>query len=126
MTTILAVAGGGAAGTLLRYWCSNGVYAVLGKGFPYGTLSVNVIGSFLMGFLFILLNDKLDAAPEWKSLLLVGLLGAFTTFSTFSMDTLTLIEQGALLKAGLNILLSVSVCIIVCWLGVVLARQLPL
>lgn len=124
MPTILAIAGGGAAGALLRYWCSSGVYALLGKSFPYGTLSVNVIGSFLMGFLFILLNDKLDVAPEWKSLLLVGLLGSFTTFSAFSMDTLALIEQGALLKAGLNILFSVSVCILACWAGLVLGRQI--
>lgn len=124
MNTIIAIAGGGAVGALLRYWGGNTIHVLLGKDFPYGTLAVNVFGSLLMGFLFVLLNDKLDAAPEWKSLLLVGLLGAFTTFSAFSIETLGLIEQGALLKAGLNILLSVALCLLACWAGLSVARQL--
>lgn len=124
MTTILAIAAGGAGGALLRYWCSQGVHTVLGRGFPYGTLTVNVIGSLLMGLLFVLLSERQFIAAEWRAFLLIGLLGAFTTFSTFSIETLNLLEQGDVLKAGLNILFSVSLCLIACWTGIILGRQL--
>lgn len=124
MTTILAIATGGAAGALLRFWCSQTVHGLLGRGFPYGTLTVNVIGSFLMGMLFVLLNERLAATVEWRALLLIGMLGAFTTFSTFSIETLNLVEQGEIYKAGLNVLLSVGLCLCACWLGLILGRQL--
>lgn len=124
MTTILAIAAGGAGGALLRYWCSQGVHMLLGRGFPYGTLTVNVIGSLLMGLLFVLLSERQLVATEWRAFLLIGLLGAFTTFSTFSIETLNLLEQGDVLKAGLNILFSVSLCLIACWTGIILGRQL--
>jgi len=85
---IFAIAAGGALGALLRFWMSNGIYALLGRNFPYGTLAVNVLGSLLMGFLYVMLVDKLALGPQWRAALLIGLLGAFTTFSTFSMETL--------------------------------------
>ena len=124
MTTVLAIAAGGAGGALLRYWCSQGIHALLGRGFPYGTLTVNVAGSLLMGFLFVLLNERQFVAPEWRAFLLIGLLGAFTTFSAFSIETLNLLEQGEVLKAGLNIVFSVSLCLVACWSGIILGRQL--
>ena len=93
---MLAIAAGGAVGALLRYWVSNGVHALTGRGFPYGTLAVN----------------------------LIGLLGAFTTFSTFSIETLNLIEQAQLAKAGLNAAVSVAGCLAAAWIGLTLGRQL--
>lgn len=119
----LAIAGGGAMGALLRFWMSTGIYNVLGRGFPYGTLAVNVLGSLLMGFLYVLLIDKLPLGPTWRAALLVGLLGAFTTFSTFSMETLNLIEEGELVKAILNVALSVMLCLFAAWIGVLAGRS---
>ncbi|MEO6696601.1 MAG: fluoride efflux transporter CrcB [Gammaproteobacteria bacterium] len=124
MTQIIAIAAGGAAGSLLRFWMSSGVHAVLGRQFPYGTLAVNVLGCLLMGILFVLLTERLNLGPVWRAGLLIGLLGGFTTFSAFSMETIALIEQGALFKAALNIVLSVSACLAATWLGILAARQL--
>lgn len=124
MSQLVAIAAGGATGALLRYWVSNGVYGLLGRDFPHGTLVVNVAGSLAMGLLYVLLLERSAASPELRAALLVGFLGAFTTFSTFSIETLNLIEQAELLKAGLNMLLSVSACLVACWFGLVIGRQL--
>ncbi len=121
---VLAIAAGGALGAVLRFWMSNGVYALLGRGFPYGTLAVNVLGSLLMGFLFVLLIDKLSLGPNWRAALLIGLLGAFTTFSAFSMETLNLIEEGETMKALLNMVLSVLLCVGAAWVGVLAGRSI--
>lgn len=120
---MLAIAAGGAVGALLRFWVSNGVYGLVGRTFPYGTLVVNVSGSLLMGFLYVLLVDKLVLGPQWRAALLIGLLGAFTTFSTFSIETLNLVEEGETVKALLNVLLSVVLCLAAAWLGVVAGRS---
>ncbi|WP_417550830.1 fluoride efflux transporter CrcB [Methylophaga sp.] len=124
MLQLFAIAVGGAVGALLRFAMSNGVYKLFGRDFPYGTLAVNVLGSLLIGVLFILLIEKLAVAAEWRAGLLVGVLGAFTTFSTFSLETFTLMENGAFLKAGLNVFLSVVLCLAATWLGIGLGRQL--
>ena len=124
MSQTLAIAAGGAIGALLRFWMSNGVYAWLGRGFPYGTLAVNVLGSLTMGFLYVVLLERLTTSPEIRGALLIGFLGAFTTFSTFSIETLNLIEQADFLKAGLNILLSVTACLAACWFGLVIGKQI--
>ena len=124
MFQILAIAGGGALGALGRFWVSAGVYRLLGRDFPWGTLTVNTLGSFLMGMLFVLFLERLATGPELRSAVLVGFLGAFTTFSTFSMETLALIEEGYLGRAFLNIWASVLVCVLACWLGVLLGRSL--
>ena len=124
MTQILAIAAGGSIGAVMRYLVSTGVYNYLGRGFPYGTLAVNVLGSLLMGLLYELFLQRLSVSPEVRAVLLVGFLGAFTTFSTFSIETITLIEQGYLLKAVGNILASVVLCVMAAWLGLQLARQL--
>ncbi len=124
MTQVLAIAAGGAVGALMRFWASQWVYALLGRGFPYGTLFVNVVGSLLMGFLYTLLIDRIAIAPEWRGAILIGLLGAFTTFSTFSMETLNLIGFGEHFKALLNIVVSVVLCLGAAWLGLKLGREI--
>ena len=124
MRQLLAIAAGGGVGALLRYWVSTGAHAVLGRGFPYGTLTVNVLGSLLMGFLYVWLLDRVITGPVVRAFLLIGLLGGFTTFSTFSIESLNLIEAGHILKALVNVLLSVTVCITAAGLGVLIARQL--
>ncbi len=124
MTQLFAIAAGGAAGAVFRFWVSSGIYGLLGRGFPFGTLVVNVAGSLLMGFLYIVMLERMTVAPEMRAALLVGFLGAFTTFSTFSIETLNLIEQADFFKAGLNIVISVTACLLACWFGVLLGRQL--
>ena len=109
---------------MLRYGVSIGVYSVLGRGFPYGTLFVNISGSLLMGFLSIVMLERFNIGPEWRAAILVGVLGSFTTFSAFSIETLNLFEQGDMMRAFANILLSVIVCLVAVWLGVSLGRQL--
>jgi CrcB protein len=122
--TTLVIALGGAAGALARFWVATGTYAVLGRSFPFGTLVVNVAGSFLMGLLAALLVERLAVAPELRAAILVGFLGAFTTFSTFSIETLNLAEEGAWGRAGLNVVASVAGCVGAAWLGLLLGRQL--
>ena len=124
MKQVLAIAVGGALGSVLRFWMSGWVAGMLGRGFPYGTLLVNVSGSLLMGFLYVVLIDKFNASTEWRALLLIGLLGGFTTFSSFSMETFNLIEAGEILKALGNVILSISVCLAATWLGVAVGRQI--
>jgi CrcB protein len=87
-------------------------------------LSVNVLGSFVMGLLFVLLLERSLLAAELRAAILIGFLGSFTTFSTFSLETLTLMEQGEMLPALLNIAVSVLVCIAACWAGIAAARAL--
>lgn len=124
MIQTLAIAAGGALGALLRYWTANGVYALTGRGFPYGTLFVNVLGSLMMGFLAIWLLERSAAGPAVRGFWLIGMLGAFTTFSTFSMETLELMESGQMLRALTNMVLSVLICVAAAAAGVLMGRQL--
>ncbi|RMG32996.1 MAG: fluoride efflux transporter CrcB [Gammaproteobacteria bacterium] len=120
---LFAIAAGGALGAVMRFGVSNAVYAWLGRGFPWGTLAVNVLGSLAMGFLYVLMIDRLAVGGEWRAFVLVGLLGAFTTFSTFSIETLTLIQDALYGRALANMLVSVLACVVAAFAGVVLARQ---
>jgi fluoride exporter len=110
--TLPLIALGGALGSVLRY------LMVAAIGAPWGTAAVNVLGSFAIGVLFILL----DARTGWQLFLMTGLLGGFTTFSAFSLDTLKLIEAGQPLQAALYVLGSVALSLIAVALGVALAR----
>ena len=115
---------GGALGAVLRYGASLSVYSLLGRGFPYGTLFVNVSGSLLMGLLSVIMLERFNIDPEWRAAVLVGVLGSFTTFSTFSIETLNLLEQGDVMRATANIVLSVLVCLAAVWFGVLIGRQI--
>lgn len=124
MQHIIAIAIGGALGALGRYWVSGWVYGHFGREFPWGTLTVNVAGSLVMGFLFVLLVEKAALPPFWRSLITVGGLGAFTTFSTFSLETVQLIESGGVSRAFLNVVVSAVLCVGAAWLGVVAGRNI--
>ncbi|MCF6346635.1 MAG: fluoride efflux transporter CrcB [Thiomicrorhabdus sp.] len=118
-----AIAAGGALGATARFAMSHHVYQWFGRDFAWGTLSVNVLGSFVMGVVAVLLVDKWDASIEWRAFIMVGFLGAFTTFSTFSFETMQYIQIGEFTKALLNIALSLMTCLIAVWAGLVLGRQ---
>lgn len=120
----LAIAVGGAGGALARWLVSTGVHRWLGREFPWGTLAVNVAGSFAMGLLAVLLVERLAVGPAWRAGILVGFLGAFTTFSTFALETIALADDGMNLRAAMNVVASVSACVLAALLGVQVARHL--
>ena len=114
----------GGAGCIARYFTSNLTYLLVGRGLPYGTLVVNVVGSFLLGLVMNMALRSDLFSPELRMGISVGFMGGFTTFSTFSYETFKLLEEGSLWQAGANILLNVAVCLVFAFLGVSLARQL--
>jgi CrcB protein len=118
----IAVAIGGALGAMARYGVSTLVFDASSQRFPYATLSVNVLGSFLMGILFVLIVEKGLLPPEMRSILMVGFLGAFTTFSTFSLDALGLWQNGHLLLALVYALGTVVLCLAAISIAVWLTR----
>lgn len=120
-TNFLVIAGGGALGAVLRY----GVAVTLpARSFPWATLTVNTIGSLLFGFLAIWLTERFPGAAGLRAFALVGVLGAFTTFSTFSFETMTLMQAGDFTRAGVNVVASVALCLLAVAAGMALARQL--
>ena len=125
MNNSLLIFIGAGFGGVLRYWISMSMYGLFGRQFPYGTLVVNVSGCFLMGLLFVLLVERLNGVgPFLRSLLLIGLLGGYTTFSSFSIETLSLFESGAWFSAILNVVFSIIFCLAATWLGVWGGRQI--
>ncbi|MBB1361414.1 MULTISPECIES: fluoride efflux transporter CrcB [unclassified Shewanella] len=116
MTNVFLVALGGSIGAVLRYLLSIFMIQVFGSSFPFGTLLVNLLGSFLMGVVYAL-GQLSHISPEIKALIGIGLLGALTTFSTFSNETLLLLQEGLWQKAILNVLLNVTLCLFMVYLG---------
>ncbi|EKB3555234.1 fluoride efflux transporter CrcB [Vibrio parahaemolyticus] len=111
------IALGGAIGACSRYLVSEFCVLLFGRGFPYGTLTVNIAGSFIMGLLIAAFESEILATEPWRQVIGLGFLGALTTFSTFSMDNVLLMQQGAFFKMGLNILLNVVLSISAAWIG---------
>ena len=114
----------GATGCLARYLVSGWSYALLGRSLPWGTLVVNVVGSFLLGLLMEGSLRSTLVSPEVRMGLSVGFMGGFTTFSTFSFETVRLLEEGSYLHAGANVTLNLLVCLVFAGVGIFLARQL--
>lgn len=123
LNVILAVAAGGALGATGRHLVSRASVHLLGTGFPWGTVLVNVTGSLIMGALIELAALKLSMSLEMRAFIFVGLLGGFTTFSTFSLDAVTLFERGEVLHAFFYVLGSVVASITGLFLGLALMRQ---
>jgi len=124
MKQMIAVALGGACGAVMRFWLAAAVQRTTGGAFPWGTLFVNVLGSFVLGFLFIWLVERSTVGELARLAITVGFLGAFTTFSTFSVETVRLMQEGAMAWALGNICLQILLGIGVAWLGMQLARAL--
>jgi CrcB protein len=124
--TYLWVALGSALGGMARYGCAGLAARWLGASFPWGTLIVNVSGSLLIGFLATLMapDGRLLAGPDARAFLMIGILGGFTTFSSFSLETLNLARDGEWLFASANVVLSLVLCLLAVWLGNVVARFL--
>lgn len=118
----LAVALGGALGAVARYGSVRLLAAWFGPAFPYGTLAVNVLGSGLAGWLFVRLVEAGGGTDSLRALLIVGFLGAFTTFSAFSVETLRLFDAGSPGLAALNVVLNLMLCLVAAAAGIALAR----
>ena len=114
----------GAVGCLSRYLLSGWAYQLLGRGFPYGTLVVNVTGAFLIGLVMEFSIRSALIPPALRVAFTIGFLGGLTTFSTFSYETFRLLEEGAFVIAFFNVLVSVVTCLACTWLGIMVARAL--
>ena len=120
---LLYIALGGGLGAIARYVLGGWVQVATGATFPWGTLLINVSGSLLLGFLYVLLEGS-PAAREWRAFVGIGFCGGYTTFSSFSLQTLNLVNDGEWLYAGANITLSVVLCLVAVWAGHLLAVSL--
>ena len=108
---------------MARYWVS-GFLNNADYRLPVGTLAVNVVGSFLMGVCFVLILEKARLSPEMRPLMMTGFMGAFTTFSTFSLETVALIQEGHIMSALIYISLSLVLCLVALYVGLVLTRMI--
>jgi CrcB protein len=120
----LLIAVGGAVGTLARYWCTIGLGELLGTAFPFGTFAVNLIGSFLLGIIAQALSGATFGGTDLRLILGVGVMGGFTTYSSFNLETLRLFQQGELTKALGYLFGTLVACLAAGAAGLVLARAL--
>lgn len=121
MNVLLVVIGGG-IGSGARYLAQGAVHRWLGSGFPYGTIAVNIVGSFVIGVLMSSLEERFLVNPGFRLFLTVGILGGFTTFSSFSFETVTLLMEGSIRVALLNAAGSLLLCLGATWVGITLGR----
>ncbi len=124
MIHLLYIALGGAGGAVARYLLSIYVQNSLPGHFPWATLLVNLAGSFCIGIMYVLIAEKAAIHSDWRAIAMVGFLGAFTTFSTFSLETITLLENGQLGLATAYTLGSVIICVLAAGLGIALTRMI--
>jgi len=126
LITYLWIALGGALGSMARYGCGGLVARLVGETFPWGTLLINVVGSLVIGFFATLTGPegRLLVAPDARMFVTIGLCGGFTTFSSFSLQTLNLVRDGDMVGAGANVAASVAACLVAVWLGSVGAAAL--
>jgi len=124
MKYLLFIALGGASGAVSRYLLANWVHSLWEGKLPVGTLLVNMVGSFAIGIVYVLLVERQLIHPDWRGVLMVGFLGAFTTFSTFSLETITLLEAGYIVHALAYMLGSAILCVLVAGVAVQLTRLL--
>jgi fluoride exporter len=124
MSMILSIAAGGAVGAVGRYLTIVGISQWFGHGFPYDTLIVNIVGSLVLGSLIEVIALTWSPSAEIRAFFVVGLLGAFTTFSTFSLDVVTLIERGEFLPAASYIIVSVILSVAALFFGMIIFRQI--
>lgn len=124
MWTYIAIAVGGTLGCWARFTQTNLVQIVYGRDFPFATMSINILGSFLMGFLFIETLERLTLSPPLRTGILTGVLGGYTTFSTFEMEAVLLAENGDVFKSALYVALSVTLGFIAAFGGAYIARNL--
>ena len=115
---------GGFVGTLARYWLSGVIARRYGETFPLGTLAVNAVGCFIIGFLFYFLYERSLTSPTSRTVVFIGLLGGFTTFSSYGLQTFTLLRDGELSLAVANVIASNVLCLALVWLGYVLAKAI--
>jgi CrcB protein len=113
---------GGFFGAIARYWLGGVIDQKMGSRFPYGTLVINISGSFLLGLIMTVLTERTHLSPNWRYLVPIGFIGAYTTFSTFEWETFAALRDGAWLVVGLDVSLSVVLGFIAVWLGVILGR----
>lgn len=124
MTKYLMVGLGGALGSILRFWVGGYVSNRMGARFPYGTFVVNCTGCFLIGLVVTLLAERTHGSPIWRYLIPIGFIGGYTTFSTFELETFRSFQDGELLMAALNVLLSVAVGFLSLRLGAITGRSI--
>jgi len=122
MQRLIFIGLAGGAGTLMRYWLSEWVAKRFGETFPSGTLVVNLVGCFLAGSLFYLMFDRYLINPTVRTIVLIGFLGGFTTFSSFGLQTFTLLRDGEVGLALLNIAISNVAGLLLVWVGYSLAK----
>jgi fluoride exporter len=126
MASYFWIAVGSALGGVARYWCSDVAARLVGEAFPWGTLVVNILGSFVIGFFATLTgpNGRLEVGLTARQFVTIGLCGGYTTFSSFSGQTLSLMQDGQSFRAGAYIVASVVCCLIAVWAGYLLAASL--
>jgi CrcB protein len=116
---------GGCLGSILRFWLGSYIGGKMGIRFPYGTLVINITGSFLIGLVFAVLTARADWSPNWRYLIPVGFIGGYTTFSSFEYETLRSIQDGQVGLGVLYVALSVVVGFVAVWGGVIAGRAIP-
>ena len=125
MIKYVVVGIGGFLGAIARFWVGGYIGNKMGSRFPYGTFVINCSGSLVIGFIMTLLAERSHWSPNWRYLIPIGFVGAYTTFSTFEYETFRALQDGNLLVASMNVLLSVLLGFVAVWVGVVAGRAIP-